>query len=509
MVDNLIRNERVAELAWRARSNFETFLNFTQNVKIAAHQKEWARHLQFIGDHPNVGHKVLIIAPPGAGKSTVMCSFLSWMIGRYPDDHLGLISYGGEPARERSVAVRDILDKSNPYKMVFPGIEKDPTHWNKASFRVKRKTVGDIHPTLRSAGSNSAVIGYRLGGLLYDDPQDEKNSDKSWKREKVWFTYENSIYTRVIETGWQVFIGTRFADDDFCGRMKASGLILPENVVFVPALNSKGESYWPEQYPLTPEVRDEQGLIVKEASKLWATREKTPKVFYLQYMGDTTGGEAGIIRKVTHHNETITVERGVSESGYPYVRVWVGDDYKAADRDNRALLVGIGFDTALKKGRENDYTVGYIGGLDRDGNVWILDRVKDRYGSPELIDLIKELYEKWMPYCIWIEDSAQGTPVVQMIQAELPFLPITTVPVAQGGSVSRANSLTPYLHKGQIKFSQMNDWFEDTRYYLTHFPNTDHDDDLDALFVLVDSLMRVRHPASYTLKPQTARISMR
>jgi hypothetical protein len=36
---------------------------------------------------------------------------------------------------------------------------------------------------------------------------------------------------------------------------------------------------------------------------------------------------------------------------------------------------------------------------------------------------------------------------------------------------------------------------------LTHFPNTDHDDELDALFLLVDNLIKLRHPSSAFGRP--------
>lgn len=500
--NKLERDERLAEIAWNARTDFSTFLTFITGVKIAPHQREWDEHLQFIGDNPDRGHKVLFIAPPGAGKSTVMSSFLSWMIGRYPEYHYGLISFSQPVATSRSLAVRKILDESMPYRMVFPGIKKDPSQWNKSHFRVKREDISDIHSTLLSSGANGSVIGARFNGLLYDDPHDEKNSDKSTKRLKIWNNYNNSLHTRVVENGWQVFIGTRWADDDFIGRLSASGLILPDNVVFIPALNSKGESYWPEQYPLYPGSEDEDGRVIEEPSKLWSVRANTPEVFYLQYMGDTTGGKTAVIRKVTSFDDRITIERGVTETGYPFVKVWKGDDHKQGDRDQRALLIGIGIDTALKKGNQNDFTVGYVGGLDRDGNIWVLDRIKGRFGTPELVEEITKLYEKWMPYNIWIEDSAQGTPAVQTLQAEMPYIPTETVPIVQGGSYSRANSLTPYLHKGQIRFPIINDWYEDTRYQLTHFGHTEHDDDVDALFVLCDSLLKVRHPGAYSNRPR-------
>lgn len=483
---NYNKLKRLEELGEKAQKDFNTYLKFISNVEPARHQAEWIEHLQFIGDNPDLGHRVIFIAPPGGGKSTVMTAYLSWMIGRYPDKHTGLISFSSAPATDRALAVRNIIEKSTPFHFTFPGVEPDLSQWSRSHFRVKRKNVADIHPTLRGAGATSAVVSYRLDGLLIDDPMDQKNNTTSKMREKVWLNYQDAIYTRLVETAWQVCIGTRWSDDDFIGRLMSSGLVSKENVVHIPAITGSGHSYWPEEYPLIP------------GSKLWDTREKTPNLFYVQYMGDTTGGEAAIIKKIVSFQDKITVEEGENGKGYPYVKVWVGDDFKHEYRDRRTLLIGIGVDTALKKGRENDFTVAYVGGLDRDGNIWILDRIKGRWGTPELVDELKLLYDKWMPYCIWIEDSAGGTPAVDTLRKYFPFVRTELVPISQGGTTSRANSLTPSLHTGQIRFKELTEWFEDTKHQLVHYPNTANDDDIDALYVLCTELLQIIHPDNYS-----------
>jgi predicted phage terminase large subunit-like protein len=488
--------KRLEELGEKAHKKFETFLKFSSGVEAANHQREWIEHLQFIGDNPDIGHRVTFIAPPGAGKSTVMTAFLAWMIGKYPDKHTGLISYDSKPAIDRAAAVRNVIERSTPFHFTFPGVEPDRQQWAKSHFRVLRKNIADIHPTLRGVGATGAVVSYRMDGLLIDDPMDKKNSANAKMREKVWLNYQDSIYTRLVETAWQVCIGTRWTDDDFIGRLLSSGLVSVENVVHIPAITGSGISYWPEEYPLAP------------GSKLWEVRESLPNLFYVQYMGDTTGGESAVVKKVISFQDKITIERGVSDSNFPFVKVWVGDDYKHEYRDRKTLLIGIGVDTALKKGRENDYTVAYVGGLDKEGNVWVLDRIKGRWGTPELVEELKILYDKWLPYCIWIEDSAQGTPAVDTIQKEFPFVQTSLVPITQGGSVSRANSITPALHKGQIRFEELNDWFEDTKYQLTHFPNTANDDDIDAVYVLCSELFKIMHPENYSFRPNV-KVSMR
>ena len=72
------------------------------------------------------------------------------MIGRYPTEHFGLISYADKPAWDRAVAVRNVLETSALYHRIFPKIEKDPQSWGSSGFRVMRPNIADPHPTLRA-----------------------------------------------------------------------------------------------------------------------------------------------------------------------------------------------------------------------------------------------------------------------------------------------------------------------------------------------------------------------
>jgi predicted phage terminase large subunit-like protein len=171
------------------------------------------------------------------------------------------------------------------------------------------------------------------------------------------------------------------------------------------------------------------------------------------------------------------------------------------------LMMAAGWDTALKDKQENDFSVMYLGGLDKAGNIWVVGREKGRYTIQEIVSISKETYVKWRTMGIWFEDSAQGTPAVQTIRAEMPHVPCDTV-YYSGGKRSRANVLAQYIHNGQVRFPKFVEWFADCEYYLKHFPHTDHDDDIDSLFVLVDNLLQMRHPASYEDRPE-ATVSMR
>jgi len=456
-------SERTQKLLARgalARQDFREHCRFSLGHEPPAHFDEVTEALQEIADKP-AGKKLIVVAPPGAAKTTIVgVGFMSYMIGRYPERHNGLLSYADSVGWSRSLAIRNLIESSLPYRVTFPDVQPDKRKWGVAEFNVKRPDLGDPHPTLRAGGTMSAVVSYRINGLLIDDPHDQKNANTPQFRDKVWSNYEQAILTRKTSDAWEVVIGTRWADGDFIGRLlKRKGY----RIIHIPALTKTGRSYWSSAYP--KDFLDE-------------LKFKSPALFAVQYMGDTTGGDTGIIRSLATYDQP------------PSALLEKGD-----------LLVASGWDTAFKEKQQNDFSVGYIGGMDRWGRIFILDRVKGRWGLPGLLDEINNSYLKYSQSYVWIEDAASGTPAIQTLMESSPHMP--TVPVTyRGGKTTRAHALAPFLHGGHVLFPKYADWYEDAAYNLTRFPYADHDDDLDALFCLVDNLTKLRHPSSIIDRPR-------
>jgi predicted phage terminase large subunit-like protein len=214
---------------------------------------------------------------------------------------------------------------------------------------------------------------------------------------------------------------------------------------------------------------------------------ESPELFAVQYMGDVSGGESQIIKQLATYDEVPNKEL----------------------IEEKDLLVAVGVDPAYKDKEKNDFSVCYVGGLDAHGRIWILDRRKGRFSTPELMDELYDIQEEWEPFTQWVEDSAAGTPAVQTIQAESPDVPLETVPPSQGGKRSRVHALSPYIHRGQIIFPKMAAWFEDAKYQLTHYGFTGFDDDPDALWTLVSQLLDVPHPSAYDRRRDARGIKMR
>ncbi len=469
----------------KASKDFKLFAQIIGEIKIGKHQKRWVEVCQEISDNPFGGQQYVIIAAPGSGKSQMIAVlFTAFMIGRYPEEHWGLIVYADDPAKERALAVRDIIEHSEIYHQIFPNIIPNKKKWGTKSFRIERPKISDFHPTLRAAGATAAVVSYRMSGVIIDDPHDPKNSDTPAKREKVYLNWEQAIKTRILAGGFRLCITTRWADDDFAGTLlrKEEGWV----PIHTPAITSKGQSYWPEKYP------------VEDLRKI---ERENPETFAIQYMGDTTKGSSGIFRELATYSGEI-----IQESIALKIKTGRLDlfnqtlRYIHPDKGELDLLIGVGIDTALKDKERNDFAVIYTGGLDRMGRVWILDRRKGRWTLPELTNEIEEVYMEYQPYSIWVEDAAAGTPAVQTLKASLPFMPLELQTPTVGGKRSRALSMQPYINNGDIIFPKDTDWFDDAEYFIMRIGSAGHDDDVDALFMLLKNILTVRHPSEYDVE---------
>jgi predicted phage terminase large subunit-like protein len=453
--------KRLVERGREARHSFREFCRFVGDINPQPHQEDLIEACQDIGDHPDKGQKYCLVMPPGWGKSQIVAVLWNaWMIGKYPNSHGAILAYGNKPAHARSRALRKLMASERAFHITFPDIEKDKTNWGAGEFSVDRKGKSDPHPSMLCGGIRSAVLSYRLNRLTLDDLVDKKTMDNPEMLEKAWANYIEVASTRCIEGTPIMAIGTRWGADDFISRLmarKAEGW----QIIHVPARRD-GETTWPK----------EKGGYSNEFLRLKELED--PELFIVQYQGDPEKKGIGILKKLATFKNTPDKE-------------WI----KEMD-----LMMAAGWDCALKDKQRNDFTVGYIGGLDPDGTVWVVDRRKDRFSSPDIIREIYDVQLEWDPFTQWVEDTAAGTPAVQTIIEESPEAPLEPVTPSSGGKRSRAHALSPAIHSGRIRFYRVGEWYSDAKFNLTRYPFILHDDDIDALWILVDGLWRTVHPTT-------------
>ena len=240
-VEQVTREDVEAAIA--ARFSFRSYVKFVHNWTPRVHQEIWFSAFQALTDGKLMSgewlngvaqtpveerqptNKLMIIGWPGSGKSDTAVEYLAWMIGRSVAEggipQGGIVSYADDIARGRSVAIRDTIESSDEYALVFPGcIPQKSKGWANSEWVLWREDQTKKDPTLRAAGINGGILSYRFPTiLLIDDPHDRRTVATQGPKDEVHRIWKSTIRTRVaIGRTPIVEILTRWADDDLAGR---------------------------------------------------------------------------------------------------------------------------------------------------------------------------------------------------------------------------------------------------------------------------------------------------
>ena len=161
-------------------------------------------------------------------------------------------------------------------------------------------------------------------------------------------------------------------------------------------------------------------------------------------------------------------------------------------------------DPASKKRKTSDFTVIYIIGVNRAGDYYVLDIVRDRLNMVEKLEKVFALHEKWQPEVVGYEEFAMQADieVIKMRQkAEMYTFNIIELR-DKTPKEDKIKRLMPVFQQGKIyfpKFYVTQDW-EGTTVNLTeafkaeylNFPNITHDDMLDGLSMILYPDLKVR-----------------
>ncbi|RLB94384.1 MAG: terminase [Deltaproteobacteria bacterium] len=136
------------------------------------------------------------------------------------------------------------------------------------------------------------------------------------------------------------------------------------------------------------------------------------------------------------------------------------------------------WDTAFKAKKENDYSV-CITMVKAKNGYYLLDLWRDRLEFPELKRQAVALYEKFSPDIVLIEDKASGQSLIQEMQRDtvIPIIPIKV----DTDKISRAHSVSPTCEAGNVFLPEKGNWLADFLEECEFFPNSEHDDQVDAL----------------------------
>ncbi len=425
-------------------------------------------HMKFVAEDGLMDFtkkKIFIILPFKHVKSPIVSVvYPSWILGRDPLHHFLIASNSGDNAMTFSKSVREVIALNTKYQEVFPNTQVDPRRgWSGNSWFVKRPVESDANPTFRSVGFTGTVMGRGADCLIFDDINDQDNSQSDYLCDKVNSWWQSGVRSRRLhEDSREIGVATRWAKMD----VPAEAMKLENGfwIYWAPALSEGKEVYINRR---DPEGNWEKFLIHNDGPALWP--ERWSQTYLLNQREVLGAGKFSLM----YQGQLIEGEEGwITEKNFKYID----------DEDNYIIRVQA-WDTGLggkRKTRRSSYTAMIEIGVTADGNIDILDIVRKRMNAPEINSSIVQQWEFSHPNKVGIEEAAAGVSSIEILRREHTEVPIVAIPTKNMSKIARASILEVYYQNGQVRHLRGIPHLRDYEAELLGFTNVDSSDMVDA-----------------------------
>ncbi len=428
-------------------------------------------------------YNLLVNMPPRHNKSTLATKlFPAYVICKAPWSKVLVSSAAKDLAESFGAETRAYLEHPNT-RLAFP----DSTISKKSG--AKADWLTDAHGQYLALGQSGNTIGRPANLLILDDPYSNRQAAESPTQRRAIWSFWNSALWRRREPDRDnrppicIVIHTRWVPGDITGTILDSQDYKDgfwHHISYQAITNKKLQgrlperrALWPERFPLT-----------------WLEREERadPREFVCQYQ-----------------------QKPFTEGGNIIKQNWWGTFDPSPEAIPKMAQVVIGVDGAFKKTNISDYSAAIVAGLATDGDIYILDVLRERLDFPELKRALIRLNTQWRGRglrAIYIEDKASGITAIQELKNKSG---ISVIPYkVSTDKVSRVSAVTPMIEGGRCLLPANAPWLDDFLKECEQFPTGNHDDQVDALSIVLDVLARtpLNSMSDFTVDPLTAEDSL-
>lgn len=150
----------------------------------------------------------------------------------------------------------------------------------------------------------------------------------------------------------------------------------------------------------------------------------------------------------------------------------------------KPMLYYAAVDFAITKNKKSDRTAMVIGGVDKDGQLYIVDVWAEKGDGIEIIEQLFKFEKRYHPQ-FWVFEAGQiekaiGPFLNQEMLKRNSILNILTVRPTEK-KIVRAKSFQKRMQVGGVKFDTEAEWFKELKQECLNFPRAEHDDRVDAL----------------------------
>lgn len=394
--------------------------------------------------------RLLVTLPPRSLKSTLISViFAAWWLLHNPSGRIICVSYSELLARALARDCRRLLEHPT-LREAFPAFRID-----------RRKNAENELTTTRNGFRFATSVSGTLTGkgadmLLLDDLLSAGDANSEAIRTGVNEFIDGPLISRLDDQsrGQMILVAQRLHSLDPPGHLLAKGgwqhLNLPARNTGEPrqiATGPRSSYLWKPDEDLMPDTlnRAEQDRLLRDMGQ---------RNFAAQYLQEPLppGGNIFKLEWLKTYAAPLV--------SYAYSRIVVS------------------VDVANKIGAGNDFSVAVVLGVTRDHHYHVLRVYRVQLEFPNLRELALQLVSSWKPSHVLIEDAANGTGLYQEIRytSGTSFIPIKP----KGDKESRAQSTTPVFEQGRLLLPEAADWLAEYVREITGFPNTVHDDQVDA-----------------------------
>ena len=399
-------------------------------------------------------NRLVITLPPRSAKSLYTSVALpAWILGHNPSKRIITASYGQALTVDLSANFRRIL-KSPWYQKLFPAVQIDPRKDNEHEVRT---TAGGYRLTTTTGGPLTG----RGGALvIIDDPlkASEANSEASRTSVNNWFN--ETLLSRLDDkkTDAIIIVMQRLHVDDLAGHVLKMGDWVHLDL---PAIADSDSTIW---------LSDTKVHHRKAGDVLHPDREPRETLEKLQReMGSAAFSAQYLQRPVPVSGNIVKWDwfrrydqlPGMNEPGVQIVQSW---------------------DTAQKASEIHDYSV-CVTALVRKKEIFVLDVTRVRAEYPVLRKKIIEQAKRYKRPKILIEDKGSGISLIQDLRRDQLY---ATAVKPEADKVTRMYSCSNHIENGSVLLPKVAPWLDAFRSELLAFPNSAHDDQVDALSQLIN-----------------------
>lgn len=406
--------------------------------------------------------RLIINMPPRFLKSiSVSVAFPAWLLGRNPKEQIILSSYTAELAAKMSMKVRDVV-KTEWYNRIFPAtaLKKE----------LENHLITTQNGQLYSVGNEGTLTGFGGKYLILDDPLNPLMAISDIERKKInnWIssTFLNRFNDR--RTGRAVLVMQRLHADDTTGMLLEMGgwthLKLPGRFEERTKI-SIGKRTW------VKEVGDsiDDARFGPEIQAQTLREYKDPIKYAAQVQQNPTPDEGAFFRKAwLQFYEDKELPKGI--------RYYGSSDY--------AVTAAGG-----------DWTVHLIIGVCPDDNWYIIDMWRGQEESNTWSNAQVDMMEEFKPL-EWLEEKGviekAVDPLMTKLMQERGVFCWRRKVSSISDKVTRAQALRGRMAAGKVFFPSQKPWISVFMKEMMEFPNSKHDDIVDAFSLFGRSVHQLR-----------------